>query len=334
VDRDLARATVLVPAYNEAEAIGVSLRRIQAILNVRADYIWELVVVDDGSVDSTSAAAAAAEADLTAELIVVRHRENQGLGGALRTGFARSTGAVVITVDSDLSYPPEIILDLLAAWESRRAHIVIASPYMPGGRTTAVPPTLERRSRMANRILSATALGHLHTLTGLVRAYDGAFVRSLSLKAADVDINAEIIYKTQLLRGTIVEIPAELNWHGLEARTGRGAVLSRRSRWNTAKSLVISYLFRPFLFPLLPIPFLVAIAVVAAVFGGISAPTVFTSAVVAIVILVMASLAMLQAKRYFEELFTISVRSGRPIDAPGHPVAEPARPGLERPPAR
>ncbi len=48
---------------------------------------------------------------------------------------------------------------------------------MPGGSTIGVPPALERRSRIANRFLARLVPSELHTLTGMVRAYDGPFIR-------------------------------------------------------------------------------------------------------------------------------------------------------------
>ena len=46
----------------------------------------------------------------------------------------------------------------------------------------------------------------------MVRAYDGPFVRSLNLKAMGPEINAEILYKAQILRARVVEVPAHLDW--------------------------------------------------------------------------------------------------------------------------
>jgi hypothetical protein len=228
---------------------------------------------------------------------------NQGLGGALRTGFANTRGAVVVVLDSDLSYDVSHIARLVSTWETTRAHVVVASPYMEGGRSTGVPPMLERRSRIANRILSTAALEELKTLTGMVRAYDGPFVRGLSLKAVDVDINTEILYKTQLLRGTIVEIPAHLDWSGMQHRAARGAVMSRRGRWNTAKSLVLTYLFRPFWFPLVPALLFGAVGLVLTVLGHLGWQGLAVTCLVLSVMLAVTSLGMLQAKRYFEELY-------------------------------
>lgn len=314
--------SVLIPAFREEAGIATSLARVATALAGLDDYDWEIVVVDDGSDDGTSEQVRAAASGIGVPLRLVRHVVNQGLGGALRTGFAATRGSVVVVLDSDLSYHESHVAALVAEWERSRAHVVVASPYMPGGRSTGIPPVLERRSRTANRILSGAALDDLHTLTGMVRAYDGPFVRGLSLKAVDVDINVEILYKTQLLRGTIVEIPAHLDWSGLQHRAARGAVLSRRGRWNTAKSLVLTYLFRPFWFPLVPALLCWALVLVLLALGALEPHAVATAALVAAVLLPFASLMMLQAKRYFEELYFQATRTtgGSCNDAFTHPV--------------
>jgi glycosyltransferase involved in cell wall biosynthesis len=313
--------SILVPAYREETGIAGSLGRIADALHELDRYTWEIVVVDDGSPDGTSAEVERAAGRIRVPVRLIRHVVNQGLGGALRTGFAATRGAVVVVLDSDLSYHEEHIGRLVAEWERTRAHVVVASAYMPGGRSTGVPPVLERRSRIANRVLSSAALDDLKTLTGMVRAYDGPFVRGLSLKAVDVDINVEILYKTQLLRGTIIEIPGHLDWSGLAERATRSTVMSRRSRWNTAKSLVITYLFRPFWFPLAPALLLglLTLALVAA--GQLGWHELAVASLVLSVTLSVASLGMLQAKRYFEELYFQATRThGRPGDgAFGHP---------------
>jgi glycosyltransferase involved in cell wall biosynthesis len=318
-------ASVLVPAFREQDGVGQSLRRIAVALSDLDRYQWEIVVVDDGSPDDTSGEVLKAAADIDVPVRLVRHVVNQGLGGALRTGFANTEGVLVVVLDSDLSYDVSHIARLVATWETTRAHVVVASPYMPGGQSTGVPPMLERRSRIANRILSTAALDDLKTLTGMVRAYDGPFVRGLSLKAVDVDINTEILYKTQLLRGTIVEIPAHLDWSGMQHRASRGAVMSRRGRWNTAKSLVLTYLFRPFWFPLVPALVFGAVGLVLAVLGKLGWQGVAITCLVLSVMLAVTSLGMLQAKRYFEELYFQGARTqGRPGDvAFAHPWTTP-----------
>src|SRR5262249_18408888 len=161
---------------------------------------------DDGSEDETGEIADAFAAQ-HARVRVLRHRHNFSLGQALRTAFNSCTSDYLVVIDCDLSYGPEHVGRLLDAIVTTHARIVIASPYRPGGGSTGVRGLRNVRGRAANRILSLTASGRPHTLTGRVRAYDRRFVSALNLKAMGPEVNTEIVYKAQLLRALIVEIP-------------------------------------------------------------------------------------------------------------------------------
>lgn len=308
--------TVLIPAFKEEANVAESLAKIASVLIAELGELeWDFVVVDDGSPDATSAEVERVAPTLGVPIMLVRHRRNQGLGGALRTGLARTTGDVVVVMDCDLTYAPSTIVDLVREWLHSRAHVVVASPYGPGGSTVAVPPALARRSRIANAILSRSAQGSVATLTGMVRAYDGPFIRSLPIKAVGPDVNVEIIYKAETARANIVEVPAVLDWTGRGDRFRRSALASNSSRWTTYKSLVMSYLFRPFAFPLALFALVAGVGAVFLVRGDIEHALMMLGMAV---LYLLHALAMLQAKRYYEELFTqLGGLSGR-----RHPVAD------------
>lgn len=311
-------ATVLVPAYNEADHITESLQRIGAVVtSALPGRSWEIVVIDDGSQDGTADAArqaGSALADSGVTLRVLQHITNFGLGVALQTGFAASTGAVVVVVDSDLSYHPDHIPELVNALERTGAQVAVASPYMPGGRTIDVPPHLERRSRAANSFLAAAGTIGIATYTGMVRAYDGEFIRGLSLKATDDSINVEALYKTWVLRGRVVEVPAVLDWRGLTARAGRSGIRNRRTRVKLYHTLVNGVLFRPYLAFMAGGLALIGVGSLLATGSAVlpAAPlalTVWAAASLATgVVICFAALISVQVKRYFEELFVLGSR--------------------------
>jgi glycosyltransferase involved in cell wall biosynthesis len=87
---DTSAVSVIVPAYNEGEAVA------GVVIAISAAGPWrEVIVVDDGSQDDTSARAAAAGA------IVVRHPYNKGNGAAVKSGIRRATGEYVLILDGD-----------------------------------------------------------------------------------------------------------------------------------------------------------------------------------------------------------------------------------------
>lgn len=308
-----ASGTVIVPAFNEAGNIGISLPKIAEVLRRDlADRKWEIVVVDDGSSDGTAAEAQAAALHPACSGIsvrVLRHLINRGLGGALQTAFGASTGNVVVVVDCDLSYSPAHIPRLVTALLSNHAQVAIASPYMDGGSTIGVPRHIERRSRAANSFLSAAVNGQIATLTGMVRAYDGEFIRGLALNSLDTEINIEAIYKTRILRGRVVEIPATLDWSGMETRASRTRMSNPRTRSRMYNTVLDGVLFRPYvLFGIAGMVLVglgTAFGVIAVVLPG--SQNGFTvlgiCALTTGLMLCFAGLLSVQIKRCFEELF-------------------------------
>ena len=239
--------SVVVPGYNEEAIVVKHLEIICDYMKTLEDrYRWELVFVNDGSVDNTGRLADEF-AETRRNVKVLHHHTNFKLGQALRYAFKNCVGDFIVTMDLDLSYSPNHIERMLTAIQETRAKIVVASPYMKGGKVSNVPFFRKQLSAWANRFLGMTAKGRIHTITGMVRTYDGRFIKSLNTKAMDMAINPEIVYKAQLLRAKIVEIPAHLNW-GLQKAAGKSRSSSMSIIWTIISCLFSGYLFRPFMF--------------------------------------------------------------------------------------
>ena len=332
---DHPRVSVVVPAYNEELIIGDSLEQLYRYMETISNrYRWELVIVDDGSRDHTGEIADAFAASHV-RCRVLHHRINYKLGQALRYAFNTCTGDYVVTLDADLSYSPDHVGRLLDEIVRTRAKVVIASPYTEGGELSNVPTGRALMSRMANRLLSSAVKGQISTLTGMVRAYDRPFLSSLNLKAMDIEINSEILYKARVLRATIVEIPAHLDWGSprpVAEKDGR-RVSSLRPKRSTAAYVFSSFLFRPMVAFVLPGVILFAFA---AWFLGKAAYITWTGDInqhpgyilaggVSLVLgtqLIIVGVLAIQAKRYFEELFHLGTSILRALR--GEPLLPPA----------
>jgi polyisoprenyl-phosphate glycosyltransferase len=105
------RLTVVCPAYDEAENVAELVRRLTVALE-RTGLEWEVIVVDDGSEDQTwQLLERAAESE--PRVRALRLSRNFGHQIALTAGLSASTGDLVVTMDSDLQHPPEVIRDLV-----------------------------------------------------------------------------------------------------------------------------------------------------------------------------------------------------------------------------
>ena len=98
--------SVVVPAYNEALAIGEVLDQIAGVLSAQK-YDFEIIVVDDGSTDHTVSVVE------SASVHVIRHPENRGYGAAIKTGVLTAQYPWILITDADGTYPISQIPRLL-----------------------------------------------------------------------------------------------------------------------------------------------------------------------------------------------------------------------------
>jgi glycosyltransferase involved in cell wall biosynthesis len=172
---------------------------------------------------------------------------NLNLGLALQTGFRHSKGDIIVVLDVDLSYSVESIEQLVDKLVETSADIVLASPYMKGGKVTGVPFSRRVMSKWVNRFMRMAAQDKYHTYTAMVRAYRTSFIRSVNLKTRDYEVSPEIMYKAMILRARIVEIPAHLDWTEQNKFAGKRTSSIKVLR-GLFSGIMSSFIFRPYIF--------------------------------------------------------------------------------------
>jgi dolichol-phosphate mannosyltransferase len=188
--------SIVIPAWNERtnlELLMPAIRQVCEDAGLRA----EVIVVDGGSDDGTSAFAAR----LGARVIAQRER---GYGAALREGIAGSRAPWVATMDADLSHRPVVIEDL---WRRREeADVLIASRYVPGGesQTHWVRRAL---SRMLNVVYARALSIPIRDLSSGFRMYRRSALADLALTARDFDILPEIVTRLYADGYSVREVP-------------------------------------------------------------------------------------------------------------------------------
>ena len=237
--------TIVAPCYNEEAILKTNINTIINYLESKT-YQWEVLIINDGSSDRTGEIAD--ELEIQNKLVrVIHHPVNLNLGNALQTGFRNAKGEIIVVLDIDLSYAVEIIEKLVDNIILKNADIVIASPYMKGGKVTAVPFLRKIMSKWVNRFMKFSAQDKYSTFTGMVRAYRTSFIRSVNLKTRDYEINPEIMYKAMILRARIVEIPAHLDWTAQNNYVGKRTSSIRVLR-GFFSGLMSAFIFRPYIF--------------------------------------------------------------------------------------
>jgi glycosyltransferase involved in cell wall biosynthesis len=218
---------IVVPAYNEARAIGT------VVTNLMSAGWRNVLVIDDGSSDETRAAARAAGA------LVLTHVINRGQGAALQTGisYALQRGAeVIVTFDSDGQHRVEDLEGLIAPILDQTADVTLGSRFL--GSTEKIP-----RSR---KLLLRAAVWFTRFTSGLrvTDAHNG--LRAFSRNAAarihiDLDRMAhasELIDQVARGRMRFVEVPVHIRYSDYSRRKGQSSLGAFRvlfdyiwSRW-------------------------------------------------------------------------------------------------------
>jgi len=138
--------SIVIPAFREATKIR---RDVEAAADffVRHGLAGEVIVVDDGSPDDTSAAAEAADVPPAVERRVIRYTPNRGKGCAVRTGMNQTRGRHVMFADVGLCVPFENALRGLELIQSGRCEIAHGSRKLPDS-------VILRPQRLYRRFLS------------------------------------------------------------------------------------------------------------------------------------------------------------------------------------
>jgi len=230
--------------FNEAENAESTLKRIEkALSSLQGDY--EIIPVNDGSADNTLEILKRV-GSRDKRIRVVSYPKNIGRGMALRKGFQESRGEIVVSIDADLSYDPQYILNLVEAIRTdQNIDLALASPYMPGGGVQGVPFFRLLISKLGNRILRFAMTNRIYTSTGIFRAYRKRVLDSLEIESDGKEIHLEILSKAIALGYRVKEIPVVL--------TGRQ---KGRSKFKFKKTAISHLVFSAFEKPMIVFGFL------------------------------------------------------------------------------
>lgn len=189
----------VVPAYNEEDFIEHTLDTLESIIkNKKLPY--EIVVVNDGSLDGTLARASS-YAERNGHVRVISYAKNIGKGHAVKTGFMEATGDVVVFADSDMEINLETISHYLEALKG--GDIAIASKRHLNSRVE-VP--------LIRKILSISFNGLVRLLTGVPLNDTQSGLKAMK-KNAFVDIFPRLAVKRYAFD---VELLAVAHLHGLK----------------------------------------------------------------------------------------------------------------------
>ncbi|MGE3165629.1 MAG: glycosyltransferase [Planctomycetota bacterium] len=188
--------SVVIPTFDEEANVGPVVAEVREVCE-QLGLAHEILVVDGGSHDQTAARATASGARVILQT-------QPGYGAALTEAFAQTRGRFVVTLDSDLSHPPQILGTLYRHRD--RAEILIASRYVAGGRAT-MPLSRLLLSRILNRVFAWFLDMPIADLSSGFRLYHANVLRSIATENRDFSFLQELLVKAYSAGYRVEEIP-------------------------------------------------------------------------------------------------------------------------------
>ena len=191
--------SIIIPVYNEELTIGNIIDRVKAVAQ-QTGLKTEIIVVDDRSYDGSL------EVAKNHGVKLYTLKMHLGKGYALRAGFAKAKGDIVVTIDSDGSHRPEELPEVLAPVLQEQADLVIGSRYLNHKQVAA-----RRLNAFGVRIFNY----FIQMLTGVAitdsqsgyRAMTREVLKSQKPRSGGYEIESEMLVKTAKKSFKITEVP-------------------------------------------------------------------------------------------------------------------------------
>ncbi len=204
------KLSIVIPVRNERDTVVPLIERVRA---VDCGMPKELIVVDGASTDGTREALHALAP--AGDLVLVFEDAARGKGRAVRTGFERATGDIVMVQDADLELDPSEIPSLLAPILAGETRVVFGSRFK--GRGRGPTPLVGYAGNMA--LTWVADLLFFARLTDILTGYKvlrADVARALGLRCDGFDLDAEIACRVLRAGEKIVEVPVSYCPRGVE----------------------------------------------------------------------------------------------------------------------
>ena len=196
------KLSVVIPIYNEEKTLRELVDKVLA-----TPYEKELILVDDCSKDGSREVMAELEKEHPSIIRCFFHEKNLGKGGGLATGFAQTTGDIVLIQDADLEYDPADYPVLLRPILEGKADVVFGSRFI-GGAYVRVHLFYHY---LGNRFL--TMVSNMFTNLNLTdmetcyKVFKKEYADRLNIQSRTFAVEPEITAKVAKMRARIFEVP-------------------------------------------------------------------------------------------------------------------------------
>lgn len=215
----LVKLSILMAVYNEERTI---TQVINEILKVKCPCEIELIVVDDGSTDTTPMLLSQVD---DPRVMVLRHSANLGKGAAILTAVSLATGTHILPFDADLEYEPEDIPRVLEPILKGRCEVVYGVRLF-GCNTVYKTYIYAVGNRLLTRMANVLFNAHLTDLHTCLKLMPLATLRSLDLHERGFGLDSEIT--ARLLRRGVRPFEVPIRYYGRSHAEGK------KIRWRDA----------------------------------------------------------------------------------------------------
>ncbi len=209
--------SIIIPVFNESKTIFKILKKIDKVKGFKK----EIIIIDDGSTDSTKKIIQKECSSLYSKFI--SYKENKGKGYACRKGLVQVEGEIVIIQDADLEYDPNDYSKLIEPIFKKNSKIVYGSRVLKGGLRIR-PKSIDVFVRLAanhfltflSNLLNQQNLTDAHTC---YKVFDSSLLKKIKLQEDGFNFCPEITAKFSKIGEKIYEVP--INYYGRTHEEGK-----------------------------------------------------------------------------------------------------------------
>jgi glycosyltransferase involved in cell wall biosynthesis len=201
------KLSIVIPVYNEIHTVEEILKRVQSVPHDK-----EIVIVDDASTDGTTERLRQVSDE---NVTLLFHETNRGKGAALRTGFERVTGDIIIIQDADLEYDPREYGRLIEPIIDGRADVVYGSRFTGGPQRVLFfwHYVGNKFLTLLSNMLTNLNLSDMETCYKVFRAN---LLEGITIKSNRFGFEPEITAKFAKLKCRIYEVPISYSGRNYE----------------------------------------------------------------------------------------------------------------------
>jgi glycosyltransferase involved in cell wall biosynthesis len=200
--------SLVIPCYNEKDTLHYLKEKLDLFLE-RAPIGIELILVDDGSTDGTSEEIKKHFSSYENFHLVI-NPTNLNVGGAMREGIKKSTGDYVAFLDSDCSYDPLVLIDMLKALKEGDYDCVSASFHHKNANISAdIPAYRLVLSQGVQKIYNLLLLNNIQSYTSMFKLFKSSSLKRINYKANDFLAPAEMTVLAIMDGQKVLDFPAD-----------------------------------------------------------------------------------------------------------------------------